>query len=300
MSIRLESLQVARQSKRLLLDSVELIQGFLDSQEAPMGGFQDRGGRVDLYYTVFGLECSVALDRVLDIEKHFDYLKQVQNLNVMDLVHLCSLIRCQNILITLEQRKMDTAFVDQALLALRRFQCHPFGAHPQPGSNHGTAYAAFMVTAALQDLGVTEFLDWGFMQSLAPLEKSSGGWSNEIELPLSATNSTAAAMTVARQCHSSMDPIHRTWLLQQFHPQGGFRAAPQAPIPDLLSTATALHALAEGSSYLNKTQTELCLDFVDSLWTNKGAFHGHWYDDFVDTEYTFYGLLALGHLGLNA
>ena len=37
------------------------------------------------------------------------------------------------------------------------------------------------------------------------------------------------------------------------------------------------------------------LDFLDSLWTNTGAFHGSWADDEPDVEYTFYGLVALGH-----
>ena len=43
---------------------------------------------------------------------------------------------------------------------------------------------------------------------------------------------------------------------------------------------------------------EPCLDFVDSLWTNQGAFYGNWTDDMLDVEYTYYGLLALGHLSL--
>ena len=43
---------------------------------------------------------------------------------------------------------------------------------------------------------------------------------------------------------------------------------------------------------------ESCLNFIDSLWTNEGAFHGNWTDDVVDCEYTFYGILALGHLAL--
>jgi hypothetical protein len=38
------------------------------------------------------------------------------------------------------------------------------------------------------------------------------------------------------------------------------------------------------------------LDFVDSLWTNRGGFFGSWLDDTLDCEYTYYGLLALGHL----
>jgi hypothetical protein len=43
---------------------------------------------------------------------------------------------------------------------------------------------------------------------------------------------------------------------------------------------------------------EPCLDFVDSLWTSTGGFYGNWADDAVDCEYTYYGLLALGHLSL--
>ena len=40
------------------------------------------------------------------------------------------------------------------------------------------------------------------------------------------------------------------------------------------------------------------LDFTDSLWSADGGFHGNWTDDTLDVEYTYYGLLALGHLAL--
>ena len=70
-------------------------------------------------------------------------------------------------------------------------------------------------------------------------------------------------------------------------------------MPDLLSTATTLHALAALEVRLTEEQTERCLDFVDSLWNADGGFHGNWTDDYLDCEYTFYGLLALGHLSLN-
>lgn len=73
-------------------------------------------------------------------------------------------------------------------------------------------------------------------------------------------------------------------------------AMPLAPIPDLLSTATSLHALACLDLSLSASAKELCLNFLDSLWSAEGGFHGHWADDHLDVEYTFYGLLALGHL----
>jgi len=43
---------------------------------------------------------------------------------------------------------------------------------------------------------------------------------------------------------------------------------------------------------------EPCLDFLNSLWSPRGAFRGSWVDDALDCEYTYYGLLALGHLSV--
>jgi prenyltransferase beta subunit len=68
-------------------------------------------------------------------------------------------------------------------------------------------------------------------------------------------------------------------------------------MPDLLSTAVALHALSGLEVDLSSVR-EHCLDFIDTLWTNDGSFHGNWTDEILDTEYTFYGLLALGHLAV--
>ena len=96
-------------------------------------------------------------------------------------------------------------------------------------------------------------------------------------------------------------PVNRSvgdWLLARAHPDGGFLAKPKAPIPDLISTATTLHALACLEREVPAAVKERCLDFIDSLWSAEGGFHGHWADDHLDAEYTFYGLLALGHLSV--
>ena len=55
MSLRLEMLQVARVAPAVLGDATELVRNFLASQQNPDGGFRDRDGESDLYYTVFGL-----------------------------------------------------------------------------------------------------------------------------------------------------------------------------------------------------------------------------------------------------
>ena len=49
---------------------------------------------------------------------------------------------------------------------------------------------------------------------------------------------------------------------------------------------------------LTDRSKESLLDFVDTLWSAEGGFHGNWTDDDLDLEYTYYGLLALGHLAL--
>jgi prenyltransferase beta subunit len=111
------------------------------------------------------------------------------------------------------------------------------------------------------------------------------------------TTSTAAAVLVLRHLGGAPDRNAGVWLLDRCHPRGGFFASSTTPVPDLLSTATALHALSTLHLPLGGLR-EPCLDFVDSLWTNRGGFFGTWADDEADCEYTYYALLALGHLSL--
>lgn len=74
-------------------------------------------------------------------------------------------------------------------------------------------------------------------------------------------------------------------------------ASPLTPMPDILTTAVTLHAL-DGLQADWHSVKEDCLDFIDTLWDNRGGFYGHWADDALDAEYSYYGLLALGHLSL--
>lgn len=144
------------------------------------------------------------------------------------------------------------------------------------------------------------------VQSLQHLRTLDGAWANEHpvgcatpskRLPVGSTNATAAAVAVLRELRAAVNPEVGRWLLDRVHSSGGFLAMPRAPIPDLLSTATALHALAALDVSTDVIQ-ERCIDYLDTLWTNEGSFHGNWTDDTLDTEYTFYGLLALGHLAV--
>ena len=68
-------LQVARLSPKQLGDSTTLVERFLHSQLNKDGGFQDRSGKSDLYYTVFGLEALIALSAEIPVAEVSSYLR---------------------------------------------------------------------------------------------------------------------------------------------------------------------------------------------------------------------------------
>ena len=131
----------------------------------------------------------------------------------------------------------------------------------------------------------------------ALLDKEEGAWANDTDLPIINVPATAAAVTLYRNLREPIPEKTPNWLLSNLHPQGGFCPFPGAPMPDLLSTAVGLHCLDGLQIPLTNIQGA-CLDFIDSLWTAEGGFHGTWDDEMLDIEYTYYGLLALGHLSL--
>lgn len=291
MSIRLEMIQVARLAPKLLEDSAQLVVKFLKSSQHENGGFQDRSGIADLYYTVFGLDGLLSLENECDASAWGPFVTSYGDGEGLDFVHLCCLIRC------LSAMSEHTVSRDNLLQNLRRFRSQDGGFNPEPNALHGTAYGAFLGVGAMQDLGIdlSEFQP-GIQHSIDSLKTTDGAWGNDRQQKVGATNATAAVMTTLRQWGIQPPPEATDWLMQRVHPMGGFMATPTAPIPDLLSTATALHALAGAQIDVGDPIREKCLDFIDTLWTNEGAFHGHWHEDELDTEYTFYGLLALGHL----
>lgn len=294
MSVRLQMLQVARLAGRSLGDSSELVRDFFRSQLSPEGAGFDRAGRPDLYYTVFALNGFTALQMELPTSRTESWLRSFNDGAGLDLVHLSSLARCW----TAIERKLPSDLAKKLLARIETFRKSDGGYDVNPKNPHGTAYGAFLALGAYQDFGKLPPKPLSIVQSLKRLESADHAWNNAPGMPVGSTNPTAGAVTLLRQLHLPVNDAVGHWLLAQLHPQGGFLAVPGAPMPDLLSTATALHALSTLELRLSAEARERCLDFVDSLWSAKGGFHGHWADDHLDAEYTFYGLLALGHLSV--
>lgn len=291
-------LQVIRLAPRLLGESAGLIKEYLESRMTSEGSFPDRSGNADLYYTVFGLDALLGLDAKPDPYRLNHWLKGFGAGEQLDFVHLCCLCRAWAIAGWMDPECAAQEYLRLSLAdRLAKFRSSDDGFHGKPGADHGSAYGGFLGLSATQDLGVKLENPLGLVQSYKFLEKGEGAWANERHIPEGGTNATAAAVTVLRHLEMPVAAKAGDWLRARFHVQGGFCASPQTPMPDLLSTATALHALS-GLQHDFRDLKESCLDFVDTLWTNEGAFHGHWADDALDCEYTYYGLLALGHLSV--
>jgi prenyltransferase beta subunit len=288
-------LQVARLAPQQLGESRDLVAAFLHSRLNADGGFQNRAGDSDLYYTVFGLEGLVALQEPVPAEAVASYLRRFVDGGGLDFVHLACLARCWASV----SRDLATVPSRKILTRLEAYRSADGGYAQAPDTLHGNAYAAFLALGAYQDLRVPLPEPERLLDALTHLRARDGGFANTPHAPHGITTVTAAAVSLLRALDGPIDPHLGMWLLDRCHASGGFVATPAAPVPDLLSTATGLHALATLHVPLTGVY-ECCLDFVDSLWTNRGGFFGSWVDDTLDCEYTYYGLLALGHLAAAA
>ncbi len=295
MSLRLEMLQVARLAPAVLGEASELIERFVRGCQMPDGGFRDRDGQSDLYYTSFAVDALTALRCDVPTEQIAIYLLGFGDGEGLDFVHLCCLARIWS---SLDSIKPKPGLIDQILLRIEAFRTKEGGYEQSPTAQHGSCYGCLLAYGAYADHRKSLPEIEKLRVTLDNLKTQEGAWANDTMIPIGSGPATAAAVTLCRNLRHPIPEETGNALMRCFHPQsGGFMAIPNAPMPDLLSTAVILHAL-DGLQMPFENIKEKTLDYVDSLWTNEGGFYGTWADDTLDVEYTYYGLLALGHLAL--
>ncbi len=286
-------LQVARLAPNLLHEAGDRVVEFLQGQINEDGGGKNRAGESDLYYTVFTLDGLIAMQAQPPVDRVRQFLLQYNAGETLDFVHLCCLARCWT---AIGHDGLNEPTREAIIQQIEKFRSEDGGYHATAQAAHGSVYHSFLALGAHQDLTI-DFPDpRSVCRSVYALQTEDGAFANDKRAREGTTTTTAAAVTILRHLAGTAPEQAGAWLRMQCHLEGGFKATPRAPMPDLLSTATALHALA-GMHIAFDDLKEKCLDFVDSLWTGQ-AFCGHWADDMHDSEYTFYALLALGHLSL--
>jgi len=273
-------------------DAASAVQRFIESRRAPDGGFMGRDHASDLYYTVFGIACLQALSADSFPGSLSAYLAGFRDGRDLDFVHLTCLLRC----LAHTDGFAASSRQESILSRIERYRSGDGGYnHASRHADCGSAYAAFLALIAYQDAGRTPPDPDGILESLGNLRSVDGGYANEPGTESGTTTATAAAAAVQACLDAPVPAGVARWILAQSDEQGGFRGTPQAPAPDLLSTASALFALtAMGVS--RREVTDATSDYVALLWHDSGGFLGHLFDTAADCEYTFYALLALGCL----
>lgn len=291
-------IQMVRRAAPVLGDAVERVKQFFSAHCHPQGGYRGRDDSADLYYTVFGLEGSLALGAPLDDVSLHHYLNELGDGSNLDLVHLACLARCWATLAEIKHAALNPRLQSDLCKKLAQARCPDGGFSTGDAGRFGNAVGAFLAMGVYQDLGIALPDAGALIGSIRSLQKVNGAFTNEHGTGPESTSATAAALCVLHYLDEPLPERSVVWLLALAHAQGGFPAAshPQTTaLPDLLSTATALFALDRAGVNLD-TLRERNLSFCDTLWQPDGGFLGHALDPTLDCEYTYYGLLALGVL----
>jgi len=294
-------LAVIRQTvSQLEPDIRDTLEAFLMSQWTAEGGARNRAGTADLYYTVFLLECCRGMDLVVPRGQVLKFLTGFGTGQSLDFVHRACLARCRGVL---SETRSESNRNAEILRGLEEFRL-PDGGYNQnaldpdrceDGPLSGALYDGFLALMAWDALGAGMPRSEEFLQWLKTIQPSNGGYGNDDGFQAPTTPVTAGAVMLMARHGFPIPNAVGEWLMDQHQSQGGFLAAPMAPMADLLSTATALHALHVLKRPMGEEGPK-CLEFVESLWADGGGFRGYLEDDQADVEYTYYGLLALGHL----
>lgn len=285
----------------LSLAGVEQVSAFIVSALHASGGFCDRAGSPDLYYTVFGLDGLIALGADLPHSRPLRTLLERSDNAVSGgtFIDSVSRIRCLRGLRLLgDAQPEDTFRYEQALARVSRFRSADGGySHEREYAAAGTVYAAYLVEQAYRDAGVPWPDAEQVLAALNTLRTPDGGYTNHRGTRCGTTTATAAAaILLTRQGAREQALQAASYLAGMRHPDGGYRAAPQVQFPDLLSTATALYAESLCDPASTKAPFHATAAFVEGLWNANGGFRGHRDDPLADVEYTFYALLSLGAL----
>jgi prenyltransferase beta subunit len=261
----------------------EVVQFIVNSQNED-GGFRDRGGNSDLYYSLFGLLILSALARenkeqqetqsspVTDsLLKLKQFTQNQSSIKVQGFIEKCCLVLLQSEL----KSKRYYRFISMVSLG-RSFW--------KERTSINLSYRSFVLFLTLDAvLPVSSFMK-------GPAKKMMERTVINEHSPCSEVAAKVFLNKMMKK-ENSME----LELLQSFvAPAGGFKAFNHLDQADMLSTAVALFALkyADADLRLIKPST---LDFIQSNYS-LGAFLSGDDDQTEDVEYTFYGLLALGVL----
>ena len=244
------------------------IKTFIRNSQHPEGGFINRAGKPDFYYSLFGVWISQALglEDVLENHRKFIINSKTRQKNTIDTF---AFLLIQMLL--LNQNTGNPSLVK--LLRLAFFESRQTSFH----------YRLFLFMLVLDARYGNPLIFYPACPVL---------WL--YKLPAESPCSIHAALLVTKK-KVKLKTQYETKQIFSFYEEGkGFKAFRDLKEGGLLSTAVALFALKTTGADL-RLLAPGCFDFIGQCYC-EGAFLAGNGDSFSDLEYTFYGLLALGTL----
>ena len=268
--VRLKLIESVLAKSTLMLDPemIDEIRSYIICKQTAQGGFADRGGKCDLYYTLFGYYIAESLSVTSVMESLRKYVAEtVTTNNLSGVYRYCGAILYAKLI-----------GIDATTEKLRK---QIVGDLNKSNSNQ-PEYSGFLGMLALYYLE-----DFRNIQRVVNQYKRSFSLTGH---PCPVVAATAVLLGMA----GNRKPETVDMLKSFYRESGGFAALHRAPDEDLLSTGVALYALHFLDADLRLIKP-YCLTFVDDLYDN-GGFRATSTDYLTDVEYTFYGLLALGSM----
>lgn len=272
--------------ERLGREALARMTAFVESQRMDDESFRNKSGEPDLYYSMFGWILAYVLGIRQNHPKMKAYLKAL-DMPERDLVHYAAWIRCRMICRLRQWGPLGLLF--------RSFtygDTHLKKLQHVPNDDPQSPYSQYILLSLQEDAAMARASKETILETIAPYRIADGGYANRVKALSATTNATVAALAVRGQLTGYYADKDVAYLRQMQEPSGGFRATEESPVPDLLSTATALFML----QCYGLAPHYPAGDFIEAHWLDNGGFAATLLDDVSDVEYTFYGLLALGTL----
>lgn len=293
---------------------------WIQGQEHAGGGFKNRRGNPELYYSTFALRSLSALNALTPeiAARSADFLLRLRKERggaFGDAVSAASwwdaFALCEEVL---GPRLSETERIELTRLTHARLgflQRDDGGWAKTALEGNGSLYHTFLTACAYFRMGgsvpETEKLR-GFLKNL---DQPNGGFFENKYSKRAGTNGTAAGVGLSLLLTASgvagrfatwtglaekLMPLaakglaHHAAFVKSMHgEEGGFYAMPNAPMTDLLSTFTGLFTL----KMLGQSDAKLtarALAYARSLEDPEGGYVGFALESLADCEYTFYGL----------
>ena len=263
---------------------------FLISQQNPDGGFQDRGGQSDLYYSLFGGLMLRAAERETEDRR----LKTEDLLPEREAVEGAILKLKQ--FITRQSNSEVPGFIEKCCLALLQKEFKT-GRNSQLKALISLGKSFWKERHSI-NISYRSFVLFLTLDAVLPLRRILKFGAKSMLRRTTIDQHSPCSEVAARvflQKMLNQDGSEDQELLKSFACEtGGFKAFAHLNNADMLSTAVALFALNYSGCDLRLLKP-VCLDFIGQNFS-EGAFLSGDGDLTTDVEYTFYGLLALGVL----